>query len=67
MRRFQLRRGEDVSGVSGTGLVAFGVEFPDSQCVLWWPNEGTVGIYHNREAVMRIHGHQGRTTIEFLD
>ena len=28
-RRFELHRDQDVSGISGTGVVADGVEFPD--------------------------------------
>ena len=32
-RRFELHRDTDVSGVSGTGVVADGVEFPDQLTV----------------------------------
>jgi hypothetical protein len=37
-RRFQLIRYEDESGVSGTGVVAVGVEFPSGYVQMEWLN-----------------------------
>lgn len=34
MRRFELHREEDVSGVSGTGVVAEGVAFSDGRVLM---------------------------------
>ena len=34
MKLFQLHRHEDESGVSGTGIVAEGVQFSDGKCAL---------------------------------
>ena len=65
MRTFQLYRTVDVSGTSGTGTVAKGVEFPDGQCTLWWPNFGSIGIYKTIDDVKEIHGHEGRTLVVF--
>lgn len=69
MRTFVLRRTEDVSGVSGTGIVAEGVEFTDGSAVVHW----IVGDYHSTvvwpslEAVIAVHGHGGATKVEFSD
>lgn len=68
MRRFQLNRREDVSHVSGTGIVAEGLEFHDGQVVISW-----LGVYHSVEvwpsivAAEKIHGHGGLTVVEWLD
>lgn len=68
MRRFQLARDHDVSGISGTGTVADGVEFPDGTCVIRWrgQRQSTV-VWPSAEDVEAIHGHGGATRIEWLD
>lgn len=66
MRTFKLIRSEDVSGVSGTGVVAEGVVFHDGQVVLsWFGRHHTLEVAPNVETVLEIHGHQGRTVIEY--
>lgn len=67
MHLFRLVRNEDVSGVSGTGSVASGVEFPDGQVVMRWHNTGSLGIYKDRDQLMSIHGHDGKTELEWID
>lgn len=70
MRRFELHRDEDVTGVSGTGLVAEGIEFSDNSVVVRWiGNWPTSVVFHDRgiESVDAIHGHNGVTRIIFLD
>jgi len=61
-RTFHLYRDEDVSGVSGEGTVADGVEFDDGVVVLHWRGEyrSTV-IWPHIDEVMAVHGHDGRT------
>lgn len=67
-RRFLLVREEDVSGTSGTGVVAEGVEFSSGRVALTWRSEHEVGsFYANVKTVLRVHGHEGRTTIEWVD
>jgi len=68
VRRFQLERDVDVSGVSGTGTVAFGAQAPDGTCVLWWASglESTT-IYPNMETLLAIHGHGGMTRAVYID
>lgn len=69
-RAFVLQRDEDVTGVSGTGVVAEGVEFSDGTVVLRWTSEWpTSVVFHQRgiESVEAVHGHDGRTKIVYLD
>lgn len=68
MRLFQLHRDKDTSGVSGTGIVAEGVEFSHGMCALTWltPNR-CVNVYENIKAVETIHGHEGATRIVWVD
>ena len=71
MRRFELHRYEDVSGVSGTGVVAEGVAFSgDGPVALRWLSEWpTSVVFHDRgvESLEAVHGHNGRTRIVWLD
>jgi hypothetical protein len=74
IRRFRLHRVEDVSGVSGTGVVAEGVEFSDGWTVTHWldrepMNEPTITTWLNRghDGLVKVHGHSGSTKIEWLD
>ncbi len=68
VRLFQLDRKADASGVSGTGVVADGVEFDDGQCVLSWRGRfHTVEILPNMKAVLDIHGHEGQTQVVWLE
>jgi len=68
MRRFQLVRHRDISGISGTGLVADGVRFADGQVVIRWRGlrKSTV-IWDSLDDAMVIHGHNGSTYVKWLD
>ena len=66
MKRFKLKRLEDESGVSGTGYVAEGVKFSDGQCVInWLTDTRSIGIYHSPVELIYIHGHGGKTILEW--
>lgn len=77
MRRFHLVRDVDVTGLSGTGTVAEGVEFTDGTTVVrWFDVEGahydrgvraTTVLFPNVRAVEALHGHGGATRIEWAD
>ncbi len=68
MRRFRLVRSEDVSGVSGVGSVAEGVLFTSGKAVLGWCSDiASVTVYDSLAELEAIHGHEGRTRIEWLD
>ena len=69
MRRFHLQRDNDISGISGTGIVCEGVYFVDTgETVLYWRGEhSSINIYKSIEDVLLIHGHEGSTKIIFDD
>jgi hypothetical protein len=68
-RRFHLIRHVDVSGVSGTGIVAEGVEWSDGTVTLHWGGRyPTTTVWQDGiDALLTIHGHNGATTIRWLD
>lgn len=64
MRTFKLHRLIDVSGVSGSGIVAEGVEFKNGQCALHWLTRfESIGLYPSRDVLMQVHGHDGATVL----
>lgn len=80
MRRFYLQRDVDVSGVSGTGVVAEGVMFvssvepvlsggyPDGKVVIHWLGEHqSIVIWDSLEAAIMVHGHVGSTKFVWID
>lgn len=68
MRRFQLNRHIDHSGVSGTGIVAHGVQFPDGRVVTAWNAQiSQICVWASIEDMMSIHGHNGATELEWID
>lgn len=71
-RRFRLIRRDDVTGVSGTGAVAEGAEWTSGWVALHWPGKGKPGVtstavYESVEKMMKVHGHDGATVIEWID
>jgi hypothetical protein len=68
MKTFVMVRDKDISGVSGTGEVAEGVEFEDGQVVICWLSKfHSIGVFDNLHCLEKIHGHEGSTTIKWLD
>jgi hypothetical protein len=67
-RRFHLIRLVDPSGISGTGLIAWGIVWPDSTVSLRWagPYRSTV-YWDDLSVLIKVHGHEGQTIIEWLD
>lgn len=68
MKRFQLLRHTDISGVSGTGVVAEGIQFTDGTVVVRWygDNPSTV-VWASIMAAVAIHGHNGSTEVVWID
>jgi hypothetical protein len=61
-------RTEDVSGISGVGVVAEGVQFSDGTCVLRWLTQHTsTAIYASMADLITIHGHNGATQVRWID
>lgn len=68
MKSFHLVRSEDVSGVSGTGVVAEGVVFESGKAVLCWRGDlSSVSVHESIDSLIAIHGHEGRTQVQFLE
>ena len=68
LQSFYLFREEDVSGTSGTGVVAMGTVLPSGKCVLEWTSFHTsVAIYNNIQDVELIHGHGGKTKVVLIE
>jgi hypothetical protein len=64
---FALYRHQDVTGVSGSGTVAHGVQFADGTTVLRWLGEyASTVIWESLDAAMQVHGHDGRTRVVWL-
>jgi len=68
MRRFSLERTVDVSGVSGTGTVAVGVEFEDGKVAIRWMGKtpSTV-LWDSIDDAIAVHGHGGLSYIKWID
>ncbi len=68
MRRFYFIRNTDVSGVSGTGVVAEGVQFSDGVVAIRWRTElASTVIWDDVEQAIKVHGHDGATELIWED
>jgi hypothetical protein len=70
VRRFRLIREVDVTGMSGVGFVAEGVEFTDGCVAMRWRSKWpTSVVFHDRgiASVEALHGHDNKTRIEWMD
>lgn len=68
MRRFHLHRLQDVTGVSGVGIVAEGCVFTDGSCVVRWTSSTpSTTLYANLEHMEKVHLHNGATSIIWKD
>lgn len=67
-KRFVLRRDTDITGVSGTGIVAEGVMFSDATVAIRWRGSAASTVIWSRiEDAIAIHGHGGATVVEWID
>lgn len=67
-RRFHLVRNQDISGVSGTGIVAEGTLFSNNKVVIAWTGHHTsIAVYDSLAECQAIHGHEGATVVDWLD
>jgi len=65
---FWLVRTEDVTGISGTGIVAYGVMFADGRVVTCWNAViSQIAIWRSIQEVEAVHGHNGKTRVEWFD
>lgn len=66
-RLFVLRRDRDVTGVSGLGDVADGVQWPDGSVVLRWRERPSTAVWASLELMLSVHGHDGATRVVWTD
>lgn len=67
MKLFQLHRKEDKSGISGIGIIADGVIYPNGKVSMCWRGIiSSIVIYDDIEMVKEIHGHNGCTEICYI-
>ena len=65
---FVLIRHKDISGNSGTGIVAEGVVFSDGKVAMrWLTNTASTVLFDSLEDVQKIHGHEGATEVQILE
>jgi hypothetical protein len=58
MRRFVMHRENDISGVSGTGIVLEGVLFSTGVVVIHWltpPPRGSISVFDSIDQFLAIH------------
>lgn len=73
MRRGELYRYRDPSGVSGTGVVALVVEFPPNQdgqqwvALKWLGPNPSLTFWQGVGDLLEVHGHLGASEIRWLD
>ena len=72
VRVFRLMRTMDETGVSGTGIVAYGCVFPNGKAVLAWHVEGrpqSVAVYDCLDGLLEVHvrAHPDMTRLEWLN
>ena len=68
MRRFVLWRKEDPTGVSGTGIIAQGIQFGDGRVSLrWLSDHASTANFDSIDDVKAIHGHDGATVVDWMD
>jgi len=68
MRRFQVKRDEDESGVSGVGIIAEGCEFEDGSVAMkWLSHKSTITFFSNIKHLKDLHGHGGKTKVMWVD
>lgn len=69
-RRFLIVRDEDVSGVSGTGVVCEGIQFSTKHAAIHWASSQypwTTPVPEGVDAILEVHGHGGKTRLVWID
>jgi hypothetical protein len=68
-RRYLVVRDEDVSGVSGTGVVCEVAQFSDGHAAVHWLGKWPMTTPHHEglKTITAVHGHEGRTRLVPID
>jgi hypothetical protein len=64
VKLLHLERDEDPTGISGTGVVAYGCQFADQTIVLRWDTQVRSTVFYDSiEDLITITGHDGKTRV----
>lgn len=68
IKLFYLVRHTDVNGLSGTGVVAVGVVYPNGKAHMQWISfKSSFEMHDSVDSLMDIHGHGGATELVWGD
>ena len=68
MKRFKLNRLIDISGTSGTGIIAEGCLFSTGKIAIsWLGTHSSMVWWDNLESMLHVNGHGGNTIVEWVD
>lgn len=68
VRRFVLDRQQDVTGISGTGIILYGVEwYPGGPVDVYWKGTKTTGQYPSMAVVKSTHCYNNNAQVIYLD
>lgn len=68
MRTFVLFRKEDVTGASGTGFIAEGVQFFNGRvAVMWRTGRDSLVLWDSVQDLLAVNGHGGKTFLLWND
>ncbi len=68
MRRFVIDRKSDITNISGTGIILYGIEwFPGGPCDVYWLSTQTTGQYPSMDVVKSTHCYNGNAGVIYLD
>ena len=68
IKTFYLNRLSDVNGLSGTGIVAVGVVYPNGKAHMQWISfKSSFEMHESVESLIDIHGHSGATQLVWGD
>jgi len=68
IKTFYLMRHSDVNGLSGTGVVAVGVVYPNGRAHMQWISfKSSFEMHDSVDSLIDIHGHGGSTQLIWGD
>lgn len=67
MRNFILDRKQDITGISGTGIIAYGVQWtPGGLCDMYWLGTKTTGQYPSIDSIKSTHCYNNNASVIWL-
>ncbi|MEU1596169.1 hypothetical protein ABZ468_25750 [Streptomyces sp. NPDC005708] len=66
-RLFAFVRDSDITGVSGPGHVADGVQWADGTVVMRWLERPSTSVWDSLDVMVSVHGHDGASRVVWAD